>query len=128
MAYSQRSNGPLCRKAETRGGITYCLGNEGGREVPVMLFDHAGTGMPQVLGHNEQRRAVHDGKRRPSVPENVKADCWLDAGRFAGRLHRADLPGLSPCCAVVPREQEAIGALADCKAAENLAPSPLSTT
>ena len=83
-----------------------------------MLFDHAGTGMPQVLGHDEQRRAIHDGKRRPSVPENVKADCWLDAGRFAGRLHRADLPGLPPCCAVVPREQEAIGALAHCKAAK----------
>ena len=54
------------------------IGDEARGKMAVMLLDHAGVGVPQVLRHHQQRRAVHDGKRSPGMAQDVEADRGLD--------------------------------------------------
>ena len=46
--------------------------NVTGREMSVVLLDHASVGMTEITRHDHQRHAVHDHQRRIGVAQGVE--------------------------------------------------------
>ena len=86
--------------AEARRTSTDGVGDIAGRQMPIVLFHHARVGMTQVLRHDEQRHAVHDGVACPGVPERVETDWRVDLSVLTCLRHRAKLVRGTPQLAV----------------------------
>jgi hypothetical protein len=69
-----------------------------------MLGDHAQIAvcMTEQSRNDMHRHIVHCQVRTVAVPQDVVADCWLDFGEFARRLHPVCLLAVIPCFALVP--------------------------
>jgi hypothetical protein len=88
------------------------LGDIARSQMTVVLFDHAGVAMPEVLGNDDQRHPVHDRQARPSMAQPVERDRRPDLGAPDGLVHRPALVGWLPLAAVGTLEHEFTAAAA----------------
>ncbi len=63
------------------------VGDVGRREVPVVLLNHAGVGVPELGSDDSQGGAGHDQPRRVTVPQLMKGQCF-ELGNLARGLDR----------------------------------------
>src|SRR6516164_1029053 len=98
LATRQRHHG--ARRTEARRIGAYSLDDVILRHVPVVPFDHGGVAMPEVLGDDEQRYAVHHRMRGPGVAQSVKRDVRRDLGPCHRLAHRSALIAELPVAAV----------------------------
>ena len=85
----QRHNPLVALDAVARGTGSNRIGDKARGKMAVMPLDHAAVGVPQVLRHHQQRRAIHDGKRSPGMAQDVEADRGLDLAARARLSMRA---------------------------------------
>src|SRR5262249_45617021 len=74
--------------------------DEARRQMPVVLLDHPRVGVPEVLRHYQQRRAVHDGKTGPGMAQDMETDRRFDLAVRACLCHWPCLFRLLPRAAV----------------------------
>src|SRR5690348_11160725 len=77
-----------------------------------MQFHHPGVAVPQVLGHNDQRGAVHHCVASPGVPRDMEGSWRRYLGACRGFIDRPHLVRLEPSRAVCLREYQVAGAAA----------------
>src|SRR4029453_10385654 len=72
-------------EAESRSAFLYSLFRILAGDVAVVLFNHAGVGMAQVLSDDEQRCPFHERERCPCVAQLVEPH-GLEFGSLASLL------------------------------------------
>ena len=82
-------------------------------QMAVVLFHGPRIGMPEVLGYNNQWRAIHDAQGCPGVPEPVKRE-MANLGADAAFGHGPSLMPLAPKGAIRLPEDVLLGRPPSC--------------
>src|SRR5690242_9272807 len=55
-----------------------CIRDVAGREMAIVVLDHARVHVTKVLSHDHERHPTHDRMARPGMPEHMERSWWTD--------------------------------------------------